>query len=93
MYSLIMNFFQFLKKFPTEEKIIEYFINIRYKQKKPICNHYGCKDKVYKMDKTPKKFICHNCNNTFSIFKDTIFEKSSTDLRKWVMIKMMVTIL
>jgi transposase-like protein len=78
-----MNFFQFLKKFPTEQRIIEYFINIRYKQEKPICNHCGCKDKVYKIDKTPKKFICYNCNNTFSIFKDTIFEKSSTDLRKW----------
>lgn len=35
-----MNFFQFIKKFPTEQKIIDYFIKSRYK--KLQCNHYGC---------------------------------------------------
>lgn len=35
-----MNFSQFIKKFPTEQKIIDYFIKSRYK--KLQCNHYGC---------------------------------------------------
>jgi len=25
----------------------------------------------------------YNCRSTFSVFKNTIFEKSSVDLRKW----------
>jgi transposase-like protein len=30
-----------------------------------------------------KVFHCKNCNNDFSPFKGTIFEKSTTELRKW----------
>ena len=80
-----MNFFEFLKKFPTENKVIEYFIKIRYITKKPVCNHCGS-DKVYSyQDEARKKFFrCGACNKDFSIFKGTIFEKSSTDLRKWM---------
>jgi transposase-like protein len=77
-----MNFQEYKKKFPTKQAVINHFIKIRYKNG-IVCNHCGCKEDVYKMKKTPKKFICHSCNNTFSIFKDTIFEKSSTDLKKW----------
>ena len=77
-----MNFFTFLKKFPTENKIIDYFIKVRYKNIK--CNHCG-HNKVYAYSNEDKKkfFRCGFCNRDFSIFKNTIFEKSSTDLRKW----------
>lgn len=77
-----MNFFTFLKKFPTENKIIDYFIKVRYKNIK--CNHCG-HNKVYAYSSEDKKkfFRCGACNRDFSIFKNTIFEKSSTDLRKW----------
>lgn len=77
-----MNFFEFNKKFPTELACIHYFINIRYTDK-VRCNH--CKsDKVSHRKNTPKVFDCSKCHNTFSIFKGTIFEKSDTDLRKWI---------
>lgn len=77
-----MNFFEFNKKFPTELACIEYFIKVRYKGT-VLCNH--CKsNKVSYRKTTPKVFDCLACHNTFSIFKGTIFEKSCTDLRKWM---------
>jgi len=77
-----MTFMEFLKMFPTENKVIKHFINIRY-QSNPYCNHCGSV-RVYQRKKTPKVFDCNDCGNTFSIFKDTIFEKTTTDLRKWM---------
>ena len=77
-----MTFMDFLKMFPTEEKVIAYFIKIRY-QETIACHHCGS-IKVYQRTKTPKVFDCNDCGNTFSIFKGTIFEKTTTDLRKWM---------
>lgn len=77
-----MNFIQFLEKFPTEKAVINHFITIRY-GKEMSCNHCGSV-KVYPRHQYPKVFICNDCNNSFSIFKDTIFENSYTDLRKWM---------
>ena len=76
-----MNFFEFLKKFPTELACIKHFIEVRYKGNIE-CHH--CKSKqVYHRDDFPKMFQCASCGNSFSIFKNTIFEHSPTDLRKW----------
>jgi len=77
-----MNFIQFLEKFPTEKAAIDHFITIRY-GKEIACNHCGS-FKVYPRHKYPKVFDCSDCRNSFSPFKDTIFEKTSTDLRKWM---------
>lgn len=77
-----MTFFEFLKMFPTEEKVIENFIRIRYKEK-PACNHCGS-IKVYQMRRNTRFFTCNDCGNSFSIFKGTVFEKTTTDLRKWM---------
>lgn len=76
-----MNYQEFIKKFPTEEAIIGYFTRIRYPQGVK-CNHCGS-DKVYHRTKEPKVYDCNNCRNSFSVFKDTVFEKTSTDLQKW----------
>lgn len=77
-----MNFFEFMKKYPNEIEIIKDYIKIRY-NKKVKCNHCGS-EKVSQYTDRPKFFQCNTCNNTFSIFKDTIFEKTTTDLRKWM---------
>lgn len=77
-----MTFLEFQTKFPTEQAIINYFINIRYNGK-VTCNHCGS-EKVYHRSNEPKVYTCMGCHNSFSIFKGTIFEKSSTDLTKWM---------
>lgn len=75
-----MTFKEFLKQFPNENAVIEYFIKTRYPQgaKCPHCNS----DVIHRTD-YPKLFQCNICNKSFSIFKDTIFEHTSTDLQKW----------
>ena len=77
-----MNFLEFNKKFPTELACINHFITIRYLTA-PHCVHCG-NTKVYHKNNFPKMFDCQKCKNTFSIFTGTIFEKSDTDLRKWM---------
>lgn len=77
-----MTFLQLMKRFPTEESVIDYFLKIRYPNG-VTCNHCGS-IKVYQKTDRKKVFNCADCNNTFSPFKGTIFEKSSTDLRKWM---------
>jgi transposase-like protein len=47
------------------------------------CPHCGAKVKVYRYRKRAKACHCKNCNNSFSPFTNTIFEKSSTDMRSW----------
>ena len=77
-----MTFIELMKKFPTEESVIDYYIQIRY----PYgvhCNHCGSV-KVYQEHGRRKVFSCNDCRSTFSPFKGTIFEHSSTDLRKWM---------
>lgn len=77
-----MTIFELLKKFPTENSIIEYFIKSRYGET-VICPHCGHVIEVKHRNDRPKLFNCRFCKNTFSVFKGTIFEKSDTDLRKW----------
>lgn len=79
---ILMTFFEFLNKFPTEKAVTDYFLKIRYKNH-VACNHCGSV-KVYQRKDNIKLFDCGDCHNTFSPFKGTIFEKSSTDLRKWM---------
>lgn len=77
-----MTFLELIKKFPTEDSVIKYYLTVRYPNG-VCCNHCGS-IKVYQKTSRKKVFNCADCNNTFSPFKGTIFEKSSTDLRKWM---------
>ncbi|MBC9813916.1 IS1595 family transposase [Crocinitomicaceae bacterium CZZ-1] len=76
-----MTILEFQDKFSTEQSIINYYIQIKYNGNL-CCDHCGS-DKVYHRKDKLKMYQCETCNNNFSIFKGTIFEKSSTSLRKW----------
>lgn len=77
-----MTFMELMKKFPTEKSVVEHYLTIRYPNG-VACNHCGSV-KIYQRKDNTKVFDCNDCHNTFSPFKNTIFEKSSTDLRKWM---------
>ena len=77
-----MTYEEFLKKFPSEKKVIDYFIKVKYPEEIK-CSHCGS-TKVYHRNNEYKVFDCSNCHNSFSIFKGTIFEKTSTDLTRWM---------
>ena len=77
-----MTYFEFNEKFPTDKSILQHFRTIRYKNGL-TCPHCGSTQQVGLRTDQPKLCNCNHCHNTFSIFTGTIFEKSSTDLKKW----------
>lgn len=77
-----MTYNEFIRRFPTEESIIKYYVDVRYKGVL-TCPHCNSKVKIYRFRKRPKYCQCNNCNNTFSVFSGTIFEKSRTSIQGW----------
>ena len=66
-----------------KEKIaIEHYINVVYNGVL-TCPHCHSTEKVYRRNDRPRLCQCNNCNYSFSLFKGTIFEKSSTSLLTW----------
>lgn len=76
-----MTYIDILKKFPAERSFIDYYIMVRYPN--GICCSNCGSVKVYQRNTNYKVVDCNDCGKTFSLLKDTIFEHSSTDLRKW----------
>ncbi|MDR2426838.1 MAG: transposase [Endomicrobium sp.] len=60
-----MSYLEFNKKFPNELSVINYFIEIRYKNR-IVCPKCG---DVYHQQTRPKVCHCNNCKSEFSIFK------------------------
>lgn len=77
-----MTFFDFMIKFPTQDSIIKYLIDKVFNGV-IVCPKCGHIHKVYKCGNRLKVFHCKNCNQSFSIFTNTIFENTHCDLRKW----------
>ncbi len=77
-----MNFLEFNKKFTSEGEVISHFIKVRYGDY--VCCHHCGSVRIHHRGDQPKLFKCSDCNNSFSIFKGTIFENSSTALVKWM---------
>lgn len=77
-----MTFMEFQKRFPTEEAAIDYFVAVRY-EGVLTCPHCGAKTGVYRHRRRIRYCECSRCNNSFSVFKGTIFEDTKLDIRKW----------
>jgi len=76
-----MNYRTFTMIFDTEESILQFLVN-HWHNGVISCKHCGSQ-KIYKRKKMPKLYMCKICNNHFSLLSNTVFERSSTDLRKW----------
>jgi len=77
-----MRFQDVIARFPTEESAIKHYYSVEHPAG-VVCNRCQS-DKVYQENARPKVFYCMNCKSSFSPFKGTIYEKSSTDIRKWM---------
>ncbi|HMT34340.1 MAG TPA: IS1595 family transposase [Chitinophagaceae bacterium] len=76
-----MTFLEFNRKFPNDDAVIDYYIQLRYKGK-PSCKH--CQSsKVYQKKDRKRIFHCDNCKNCFSVFSNTVFENTHANLQKW----------
>ena len=76
-----MNYNEFIAIFNSEEEILETIIKERYGDDMKCKHCYS--PKIHRRSDNPKVFMCKSCNNHFSALKGTIFEYTSTDLRKW----------
>jgi transposase-like protein len=81
--ELFMTEARFDALIPDEESAINYFFNIRFPEGL-YCLKCRATSRVYRYNNRPKICRCKNCDNTFSIFKDTIFEKSKSPIREWL---------
>ena len=80
--SIGINIFDIFTKYPDERAVIEEFIARKYPHG-VYCSHCGSIE-VVQRKKTPKKFQCNACNNSFSVFTSTVFHHTKVDMRKWV---------
>lgn len=77
-----MTFMEFQEKFPTEEAAINHFVAVRY-EGVLTCPHCGATSGVYRHRRRIRYCECSKCNNSFSVFKGTIFEDTKLDISKW----------
>ena len=79
-----MNYFEFSKRFPTENSAIDYIVETKYKDGY-VCPKCGCvHKKIYRQNYDRRKLYCDNCKYEFSALTGTIFENTHLDLRMWL---------
>lgn len=75
-----MNIISIYKKFPTQEHCIKHLEQIKWGNK-PVCP--TCNSSSVTSFKKELRHHCNECNSSFSVLKDTIFEGTRLELQKW----------
>lgn len=78
-----------LEAFPDEESCIKHLEALRW-PKGIVCPICGSTRKIYHIERK-HVYKCADCNNQFSVRKNTIFEESRLPLRKWFMAAWLIT--
>ena len=77
-----INIFQLMEQYPTQEKAIDYFEEIRWGDK-PVCSKCGGDEKITRQKKYGD-YWCGTCRSYFNVFTNTPLERSKVDVRKWI---------
>ena len=75
-----MNIVQIYKTFPTKQDCINHLEIVRWNNE-PVCPY--CKSKNQTKRKNTNRYQCNNCNTSYSVLVDTIFENTKLDLQRW----------
>lgn len=78
-----MTYFEFTRRFPTEEAAIDFIVSARYGDGY-VCPKCGCVHKIYRQHYDPRKLYCNNCRTEWSALAGTIFGNTHLDLRMWL---------
>lgn len=79
-----MTYFEFTKRFPTEDAAIDYIVAKKYYDGY-VCPKCGCvHHNIYHQSYDHRKLYCKNCMSEFSALSETIFENTHLDIRMWL---------
>src|ERR1700751_2603291 len=75
-----MDLLKIIKLYKTQGACINYLETMKW-DKKPCCSY--CKSHSVTKRKKSFRYLCNNCNKSFSVLVGTIFENTKLPLPKW----------
>ncbi len=76
-----MNFRELQKRFNTQKKCLKHLEEVRW-DNHPICPYCNEVERITKR-KRGYRYQCNNCDKSFSVLVDTIFENTNLELPVW----------
>lgn len=78
-----LSLIKFFEKFPNEQKTVEYFENLRWKDGVIVCPY--CGSIHISRCKVPMPYRCRDCRKHFSVRIGTVLNESKLPLLKWLL--------
>lgn len=78
-----LSLIKFFEKFPNEQKAVEYFENLRWKDGVIVCPY--CGSIHISRCKVPMPYRCRDCRKHFSVRIGTVLNESKLPLLKWLL--------